>query len=116
MNTDAEAQGWHQTCSHDPGELAKMLQDALGCFSRRPGLDDLTRLSPVTLTNLGFELLSEALEQQPRQAWHVLRSDHIELRWQLRMHLKRRLQERLVHDGLATSSVRDNYFADDLGL
>ncbi|WP_239646291.1 hypothetical protein [Pseudomonas syringae] len=88
-------------------------------YARRDGrtdTDDLTRMHLVMLTNLGFELLGEALECHSRKAWHVRHPDFIELRWQLRMHLKRYLGARLVRDGFASSSIRDEHFADDLGL
>ncbi|MDV9033404.1 hypothetical protein Q7C30_015030 [Pseudomonas sp. RAC1] len=43
-------------------------------------------------------------------------ANYIELRWQLRMHLKQYLGERLVRDGFAFSAIRDEHFAADLGL
>ncbi|AIB37893.1 hypothetical protein [Pseudomonas simiae] len=113
---DVESEIWRQACSQYAGQLASMLDDALCFFGRKPGLDDLTRMHLVMLTNLGFELLGEALECHSRKAWHVRHPDFIELRWQLRMHLKRYLGERLVRDGFAFSSIRDEHFADDLGL
>lgn len=85
-------------------------------FPRSAGLDDLTRLYPLTLTDLGFELLCDALLRDSKEAWLVRHTGHLELRWQLRMHIKRRLKQRLVHDNLASGSIRDDYFAADLGL
>lgn len=116
LKTDVEAETWRLSCSEYPGKLAQMLQDALDCYSRRPGLDDLSRIHLATLTDLGFQVLGEVLESRSRHAWHIRHSDHIELRWQLREHLKRQLQMRLIHDGLASSSIRDERFAADLGL
>jgi hypothetical protein len=55
------------------------------------------------------------LEQSPRHIWHVHHGDHIELRWEARLHLKRCLQHRLVRDGHAPGVVRDDYFSIDLG-
>lgn len=114
--TDIESEIWRQACSQYAGQLAPILHDALCCFGRKPGLDDLTRVHLVTLTNLGFELLGEALECHSRKAWHVRHANYIELRWQLRMHLKQYLRERLVRDGFAFSAIRDEHFAADLGL
>lgn len=114
--TDIEPEIWRQACSQYAGRLAPILHDALCCFGRKPGLDDLTRIHRVTLTDLGFELLGDALECHSRKAWHVRNPDYIELRWQLRMHLKRYLGERLTRDGFASSSIRDEHFAADLGL
>ena len=111
LTTEIEAETWRLACSKYPGQLARMLQDALDCYSRRPGLDDLTRLHLATLTDLGFQVLGVVLESRSRQAWHIRQSAHIELRWQLRKH-----QMRLIHDGLASSSIRDEHFAADLGL
>ncbi len=116
METDVESQIWFLVCSHYPGEMAQLLQNALGCFTRRPGLDDLTRCYPITLTDLGFELLGDALQRYSKKAWHVRHAGHLELRWQLRMHIKRHLQQRLVYGNIASGSIRDDYFAADLGL
>ncbi|MFJ4155526.1 hypothetical protein ACIPZF_12130 [Pseudomonas sp. NPDC089752] len=116
LNTDVEAEIWRHACLRYPGQLAEILDHALGCFTRQPGLDDLTRLHHVILSDLGFERLAEALASHSWQAWHVRHYDHIELRWQLRMHLKRYLQARLIRDGVASSVIRDDHFAADLGL
>lgn len=116
LKTDVQAEIWRHACIQYPGQLAEILEDALGCFGRRPGLDDLTRLDHVALSDLGFKRLTEALACHSRQAWHIGHHDHIELRWQLRLHLKRYLQERLIRDGVASSAIRDDHFAADLGL
>ncbi|MCS5514898.1 hypothetical protein NWF32_03215 [Pseudomonas qingdaonensis] len=113
---ELEARVLNLACMTYTSDLAQLLQEAIGSFKRRPGLDDLTRLHRVTVTQLGFETLGQALASHPQKAWYVLHSDHIELRWQLRLHLKRYLQERLVHDGYAANAVQDDHFAGDLGL
>lgn len=92
-----------------------MLREALASFRRRPGYDDPTRVDHVALSSLGFKYLGTVLEQSPRHIWDVHHGDHIELRWEPRLHLKRCLQHRLVRDGHAPGVVRDDYFSIDLG-
>jgi hypothetical protein len=111
-----EALIWRLASSHYAQALTPMLQQALACFRRRPGLDHTSRLSPAALSDSGFQLLGAALSLQSRHVWHVHRGDHIELRWQLRMHLMRYLQEHLIRDEIAPGAVRDDRFAGDLGL
>ncbi|WP_288442198.1 hypothetical protein [uncultured Pseudomonas sp.] len=116
MDTEVEAQVWRSACTHYAEDLDLLLQDGLGNFKRRPGFDDLTRLDRAALCPLGFELLGVALAHASRRIWHFHHQDFIELRWQLRLHLKRHLQAWLIRDGHASGLLRDDYFAGELGL
>lgn len=116
VNDVIEALVWRSACTHYSSDFQQKLSEALGCFKRTSGMNDLTRLHASTLGNQGLTMLSEALAVQTKRVWSMCHGEYIEMRWELRVHLKLHLQRCLVQDGHATLATRDDYFSADLGL
>ncbi|NWF06703.1 hypothetical protein HX810_03315 [Pseudomonas salomonii] len=95
--------------------LCGVLKQALQEFRREPGLDDLTRIYPTSVGRDSFEALASVLGKEEIGRLQN-NSCHLEVRYRLRWHIVRYLQQRLINDGYAPAAIIDDFFSTDLGL
>jgi hypothetical protein len=115
LESELEQQIWSLAALMYGPELESIVALALMQYRRRPGLDDLTRMYQTSMQPSAFQALARALLTINNPGL-CLERGYIEIRSGLRWHLKRHLLQVLIQDQHATDAMRDDYFADDLGL
>lgn len=110
-----EAVVWVTATERYGSDLERLLDSAVASYKRAPGLEPPSRLYVQDIGPEGLEALHRALLRSPGRRFHVL-GPGIEVRHSLRAHLLRYLRGRLLADGYATETMRDQHFAGDLGL
>lgn len=106
---------WSLACRAYGDDLPLILGSIVSAYQRRPGLDNLIRVHRSVIGAVGFTGLREALAKQHPNGFHQL-DGCLEIRERLAWHLVRHLQQKLIIDGHAPASIRDQRFAGDLGL
>lgn len=106
---------WVRATEYDGTDLEHILDSAISSYKRAPGLESPSRLYAQDLGNEGLEALHSALIRSRTSRFHVL-NPGIEMRQSLRFHVLHYLRRRLIDDGHATGTIRDQHLAGDLGL
>ncbi len=114
MTLLSDGQLWSLACKAYGDDLPEILGSIVSAYERRPGLNNPIRVHRSVIGVDGFTALREALTTQ-RSSFHQLEGC-LEIREPLAWHLVRHLQHRLIIDGQAPASIRDQCFAGDLGL
>ena len=115
LGSELKAAVWAAAWSAFGKSLDDELMGALALSRRRPGFDDMLRLH-ARAAGPGLDILATVLSRHCRLGVYQLQRDFIEMRYQLRWHIVRHLQARLISDGQASSAIRDDFIAVDLGL
>ncbi len=115
LNSELEAAVWAMASSAYGASFDKELGEALALFRRRPGFDDMLRLYART-AGPGLRVLARMLPLHCSSGVSRLHGEFVEIRYQLRWHIVRHLQWRLITDGHASPMIRDDFLASDLGL
>lgn len=106
---------WSLACEAYGDELPVILRSLLIAYERRPGLNNPIRVHRSVIGVDGFTALREALVTQRSNGFHQIQG-RLEIREPLAWHFVRCLQQKLIIDGHASASIRDQRFAADLGL
>lgn len=114
MTPFSDDQLWSLACEAYGDDLPGILGSIVSAYERRPGLNNPIRAHRSVIGVDGFTALREALTTQ-RSSFHQLEGC-LEIREPLAWHLLRHLQHKLIIDGHAPASIRDQRFAVDLGL
>lgn len=114
MTLLSDSQLWSLACKAYGHDLPGILRSIVSAYERRPGLSNSIRAHRSVIGVDGFTALREALTTQ-RSSFHQLEGC-LEIREPLAWHLVRHLQHKLIIDGHAPASIRDQCFAGDLGL
>ena len=115
MTPLSDGQLWSLACEAYGDDLPVILLSLLSAYERRPGLNSPIRVHRSVIGVDGFTALREALVTQRSNGFHQL-DGCLEIREPLAWHLVRHLQQKLIIDGHAPASIRDQRFAADLGL
>lgn len=116
MECDVERPVWSTAWQVYGESLSIILSEALVSYKRTAGLDDLTRLYPITAGGEVLEILRQALIRRWPDG-HFGHSDScVEMRSRLRSHLLQFLLRRLVNDHSGGHVLRDALFGVDLGI
>lgn len=115
MTLLSDGQLWSLACKAYGDDLPGILGSILSAYERRPGLNNPIRVHRSVIGVDGFTALREALTTQRFSGFHQLEGC-LEIREPLAWHLVRHLQQKLIIDGHAPASIRDQRFAADLGL
>ncbi len=108
---------WLRTCSYHGEGLAAYLSELLDGYVRRPGKDELVRITPGCIGQGAYLTLLAALSGQSRRhVWYHDHGWHIELRSRLWEYLGRRIQRELVLSGGATEAITEDLLAHDVGV
>lgn len=116
LDSDFEQLVWSTAWQVYGESLSMILSEALACYKRTAGFDDLTRLYPITAGCEMLLILREALIRRWPNG-HFGHSDScVEMRSRLRSHLLHFLLRRLVNEHSGTHALRDALFGVDLGI
>lgn len=115
LSSELETAVWVLSWSVYGPFLRDELAEALAEYRRRPGFDETARLH-VNTAGPGLAVLADVLSQHAAPGMYSLHREYIEIRSRLHWHIVRSLQRRLVTQGYASSEIRDDFFATDLGL
>ncbi|MCT4501636.1 hypothetical protein N0U25_27950 [Pseudomonas sivasensis] len=115
MTPLSDGQLWSLACEAYGDDLPVILRSIVSAYERRPGLNNPIRVHRSVIGVDGFTALREALTTQRFSGFHQLEGC-LEIREPLAWHLVRHLQQKLIIDGHAPASIRDQRFAADLGL
>ena len=111
MTPLSDGQLWSLACKSYGDDLPGILGSIVSAYERRPGLNNPIRVHSVD----GFTAIREALVTQRSNSFHQIQGC-LDIREPLAWHLVRHLQQKLIIDGHAPASIRDQRFAADLGL
>lgn len=116
LDTEFEGRVWKKAAQVFGARLQSLVEEGVGSFKRRPGLDDPTRVHAAVIGVPGFEALQGALEASglAENTWSG--QGFIVVRSHLRAHLRRHLQWQLMQTANSSAEIVDSYFAADLGL
>lgn len=116
MDIELEGRVWRKAVQVFGARLQNLVDEGVGSFKRRPGLDDPTRVYAALIGAPAFEALQGALEAHDyaESAWGG--QGFIVVRLHLRTHLRRHLQWQLMQTSDWSDEIGDSYFAGDLGL
>lgn len=116
MDIEFEGRVWRKAAQVFGARLQNLVDEGVGSFKRRPGLDDPTRVYAALIGAPGFEALQSAIEAQGivESSWGGI--GFIVVRSHLRTHLRRHLQWQLMQTPDWSDEISDSYFAGDLGL
>lgn len=116
LDIDFEGRVWRQAAQVFGARLQNLVEEGIGIYKRRPGLDDPTRVHAAVIGVPGFEALQTALETHglAENTWSG--QGFIVVRSHLRTHLRRHLQWQLMQSAQWSDEIVDRYFAADLGL
>jgi hypothetical protein len=115
LGSDLEVHIWMIAAKVYGASFPDLLNQAITQYKRAPGLDDLTRLHKATVGSEIFYTLKSVLADAASVG--VPNHDgYIEVRHRLRWHVLSYLQRRLLDDGYATATMRDDLLGTDLGL
>ncbi|WP_339535491.1 hypothetical protein [Pseudomonas hunanensis] len=95
--------------------LRDVLAEALRCYRRRPGFDQLVRLYASQIGSANARALAEVLRQQnlaPQDQFH----GYVSLRTHLKDHLRDFLQRHLIEAGVASEILLEDRLARQLNL
>ncbi len=115
LSSELETTVWALSWSVYGPFLRDELAEALAEYWRRPGYDETARLH-LNTAGPGLAILAGVLSKHAVPAMYSLHREYIEIRSRLHWHIVRSLQCRLVTQGYASSEIRDDFFASDLGL
>lgn len=115
MTPLSDGQLWSLACEAYGDDLPVILRSLLSAYERRPGLNNPIRVHRSVIRVDGFTALREALVTQRSNGFHQIQGC-LEIREPLAWHLVSHLQQKLITDGHAPASIRDQRFAADLGL
>jgi hypothetical protein len=116
VDIEFEGRVWKAAAQVFGVRLPNLVEEGIGSFKRRPGLDDPTRVHVALIGVPGFEALQGALKAHgvAESAWSG--QGFIVVRSHLRTHLRRHLQWQLMQTADWSDEIVDSYFAGDLGL
>ncbi|QVL21414.1 hypothetical protein KH389_12850 [Pseudomonas qingdaonensis] len=99
------------------GCLADEVSIMLESYERKPGKDELLRVTPVLIGEVSYRAFLDALCAKSRKDVRVYDHDwHIELRSGLWLHLVRGLQRQLVVQGHASERLAEDFLAHEIGI
>ncbi|MFJ5282759.1 hypothetical protein ACIP66_02715 [Pseudomonas sp. NPDC088429] len=94
--------------------FARLLEEAVSCFKRNPGLDPIVRLHASGIGAESVRVLREALKRHDIDAGPS--AAYVELRSRLRMHLRDHLQFHVMKIGFASDDMKADQLERDMGL
>ncbi|MHA6234017.1 hypothetical protein [Pseudomonas fluorescens group sp. PF-69] len=100
--------------THDTAAFVRLLEEAVGSFKRAPGFDPSVRMHASGIGVECIRVLQDVLKRRDIYAGPSV--DYVELRSQLKMHLRDFLQQHLVKGDFATDELNDDLLCRDLGL
>ena len=115
MEDELECKVWRSAQqAFDAAAFVRLVEAAVGSFKRKPGFDPNVRLHA---SGIGTESISGLRDVMKRHEIDAGPSaDYVELRSQLKIHLRGFLQQHLVKGDLASDEMKDDQLCRDLGL
>lgn len=97
--------------------LEAVLSAWLDSYVRRPGMDDLVRVTPDCVGERAYAALRRALlEKSRRFVWYYDHGWHIELSKRLLGYLQRSLQRQILANGHVSEVLAEDLLAHDVGV
>lgn len=97
MVSTVDREIWTRAADVNAGGLLKLLGELLDDYKRRPGMDDIVRVTPHCIGENAYRTLLEALELKVRRnVSYIDHGWHVELRSGLWAHLVRTVQRLLL--------------------
>lgn len=117
MASAVEVEIWARATDAYAGELLQLLGEALDSYERKPGRDDIARITPGYIGETGYCALLGALKlRQRRDVSYIDHGWHVELRSRLWTHMVRSVQRFLVSQGDASELITEDLLGHDLGM
>ncbi|MBF8776289.1 hypothetical protein [Pseudomonas fulva] len=96
--------------------LSSALCAWLDGYVRKPGMDDLVRVTPTCVGERAYAALREALLAKDRKdVWYHDHGWHMEMRKRLWSYLLRGLQRQLLASGQGSEMLAEDLLAHDVG-
>lgn len=97
--------------------LQPALSDLIDSYERKPGKDEIVRVTADCIGGIGYQALRHALESTPRRdVRYYDRGWHLELRSRFWEHVVRGLQRQLVTNEMGNEVLEEDLLARDIGV
>ncbi len=108
---------WPRAASRHADDFSTTLSELLDGYVRRPGKDELVRVTTECIGRGAYMSLLAALSAKARRhVWYHDYGWHVALRSRLLVYMSRRLQRELVLSGGATDVIAEDLLAYDVGV